>query len=56
MRELIISLVVLGVALGIDLGICKLLCFCFGIAFSWKIFIGFLIIIAILNGIFKKRN
>lgn len=52
----ILSLIfILAISFGLTAGLVALVCFAFGLAFSWKIALGIWVIIIILRSIFSSK-
>lgn len=45
-----------GISFGVTAGVIKVLSFCFGFAFSWKLVLGIWIILWVLETLFNRRK
>ena len=57
MKEYIIAfIIVVALSLLINVGIIKLICLCFGLAFSWKIAIGIWLVLVLLGNALRSNR
>lgn len=50
---LLVAIFVLGASFLVSAGVVKLLAFCFGFVFTWKLALGLWVLFLIITGIFK---
>ena len=57
MKEYIIAfIIVVALSLLINVGIIKLICLCFGLAFSWKVAIGIWLVLVLLGNALRSNR